>query len=63
MTIITVDSTVVTTESESELMVTALPMLTGIICEVTSKPTLVIPRAESVDQFICPQEVLHTYGC
>jgi hypothetical protein len=50
MTIITVDSTVVTTDSEYELRNTGREMLGGITCGVTSKPNVVIPRPESVYQ-------------
>ena len=50
MTIITVDSTVVATDSEYELIWTGMAMLFGINCGVTSKPNPVIPRAKTVCQ-------------
>ena len=50
-----VDSTVVTMDSEYELICTAQKRLVGITCGVTPKANIVIPRAESVYQLICPQ--------
>jgi hypothetical protein len=61
MTIITVDSTVVTRDSEYELTVTAVAMLLSISCGETSKANSVIPRAGSVYQLIHIKEPSHTY--
>jgi hypothetical protein len=61
MTISTVHSTVVATDSEYELSSTGRPMLSGITCPETSKPNIVIPRAESVYQLITPEESSPTY--
>jgi hypothetical protein len=60
--IITVDSTVVTTDNVYELSSIALQMLSGMLCGITQRPNNVIPRAEGVyPKLICPQELLHTY--
>jgi hypothetical protein len=48
MTIITVDSTVVATESEYALSCTGMEMVSGINCGETSKPNNVIPRTNNV---------------
>jgi hypothetical protein len=48
MTIITVNSTVVATDSAYELSVTGLKVVYGIGSGVTSRPNSVIPRAENV---------------
>ena len=61
MTIITVDSTVVTTDRMYELIDIALNRLLGMSCGVTSRANMVIPRAESIYHFTHPQEALHTY--
>jgi hypothetical protein len=41
-----VDNTVVATDSEYELRYTGMIMLLGVGCGVTSRPNIVIPRAE-----------------
>jgi hypothetical protein len=43
-----VDSKVEVTDSENQLICTGREMLPGMSCGVTSKPNIVIPRAECV---------------
>jgi hypothetical protein len=59
--IITVDATVVATDSEYVLSCTALPIVSGMNCGETSKPNNVIPSTEGVYQFIYHREPSHTY--